>query len=102
MVIRLAETIKQVSEFLNKPLTEDQVTSLADHLSLRKMRENPSITDQIRIEWFKKYNYSTSAHGIVRKGVAGGYKDEMTPKIIGRFDKWIAENTKGTDFTYDC
>ena len=30
----------------------------------------------------------------IRKGVVGGYKDEMSPEFIKKFDNWLSPRSK--------
>ena len=39
----LPAVIRKVSGFLNKSMTEDDVTKLADHLSFKNMKENKAV-----------------------------------------------------------
>lgn len=36
----------------------------------------------------------------LRKGKVGSYRDDMSDELIKRFDQWIAEKLKETDFKF--
>lgn len=44
--------------------------------------------------------YKKSGTHFIRKGIVGDHKNHMSPQMIERFDKWIEENTKGTDLKF--
>ena len=42
----LASVIRKVSTFLTRPVAEDKIPSLVDHLSFDKMKKNKSVNKQ--------------------------------------------------------
>lgn len=49
---------------------------------------------------FFSFFLNLSFHRFCRKGKAGSYREEMSEELIKRFDVWIAENLKDTDFRF--
>nr|CAD7464642.1 unnamed protein product [Timema tahoe] len=45
LVKNIPSTIREVAQFLNKPVTEEQVTQLAAHLHIDTFRNNPSFNN---------------------------------------------------------
>ena len=54
----LASVIQKVSTFLTRPVAEEKIPSLVDHLSFDKMKQNKSVNKQEFVEvsnFFKSY-----------------------------------------------
>lgn len=86
----LKATIIKVAQFLNKALKDDEIGRLMKHLSFESMRSNEAVNNK------KLFNpKERNGFAFIRKGLVGGYKDEMSPETIKTFDKWIDNNNKG-------
>nr|XP_018909916.1 PREDICTED: estrogen sulfotransferase [Bemisia tabaci]XP_018909917.1 PREDICTED: estrogen sulfotransferase [Bemisia tabaci] len=92
------KAIRQVAEFLDKKLSDEEITALEDYLSFDKMKENPSVNLEPIVNLMGNVN---TQEKFIRKGVVGDYKAHMNEEMIARFDKWIEENTKGTGLTFE-
>ncbi|CAH0395138.1 unnamed protein product [Bemisia tabaci] len=92
------KAIRQVAEFLDKKLSDEEITALEDYLSFDKMKENPSVNLEPIVNLMGNVN---TQEKFIRKGVVGDYKAHMNEEMIARFDKWIQENTKGTGLTFE-
>jgi Sulfotransferase domain len=101
--------IRKVSKFLDKPISEEDVAKMANHLHIDNFRKNTSTNLDaenlfgMRVEGEPSFirkgtilnnQVSISAHGLSSvKGKNGSWKEEMfTPQLIERADKWIEEN----------
>ncbi|KAF2892273.1 hypothetical protein ILUMI_13901 [Ignelater luminosus] len=95
----LQKVIKKVARFLKKPLTDEQIQELEEHLSISSMKNNSAVNLK---ELYKlvdeKYKLTTAKTEFIRAGKVGDYKSLMTPEVSAKFDAWIKENISGTDF----
>ena len=76
--------IKDVSRFIQHPISEVKVKQLNDHLHINN---------------FKKV-FAESNHGkshLVRKGQVGDWKNYFSEENSKKWDDWIAQNIDGTD-----
>ena len=81
--------INELCDFLEHPLTEDQKIALNEHVKLDNMKKNEH-TNHIRgdnPEGMRKH---------IRKGQVGDWQNYFNEENSARWDKWIAEKTKGT------
>ncbi|XP_044262681.1 luciferin sulfotransferase-like isoform X1 [Tribolium madens] len=92
----LRKVIQSVSEFLERPLNDQQVDILLVHLSFEKMKQNPAVNKEDMINIFKKHNLTNSDGRFFRSGKTGDYKVIMPSEMINRFDEWIQRNTEGS------
>nr|CAI5828440.1 unnamed protein product [Callosobruchus analis] len=100
MIKDLPGTMRKVASFLEKPLTDDQISNLKDHLSFDSMKKNSAVNNEELIKIVRKQQGRGEAEtGHMRRGEAGSHKDEMSPEMVKRFDEWIEANTRNTDFT---
>lgn len=92
----LEGSLRQLSRFLEKPLNDEDLPKLLDHLSIKNFKNNPSINgeDLIDLKILAK-----GAQGFVRLG-STEKNDELTPEMAERIDKWILENLKDSDFRF--
>ncbi|XP_044742435.1 luciferin sulfotransferase-like [Chrysoperla carnea] len=86
----LKAVIKQVCEFLNKVYSEDDIDKLQKHLSFEVMKTNKAVN----------YDLFFGDGKFMRAGVIGSYKVDMSPDVVARFDKWIAENFANTGTSF--
>lgn len=92
----LEGSLRQLSRFLEKPLNDEDLPKLLDHLNIKNFKNNPSINgkDLIDVKILAK-----GAQGFVRLG-STEKNDELTPEMAERIDKWILENLKDSDFRF--
>nr|CAI5825181.1 unnamed protein product [Callosobruchus analis] len=96
----LPSVIKRVANFLQKPLSEEQVQILYKHLSFENMKKNPAVNYEMVISINRKYKLTQSEGKFMRSGKVGDYKANMSPEIIKAFDEWSEQNLKDTDFSF--
>lgn len=98
MIKDLRSVVQKTCAFLEKdPLSEEQLQKLCAHLSFESMKSNPALNFQQLIDDRKRYNPIING-SFIRSGKVQGYKEEMSPKLISEFDKWIKKNIENTDF----
>nr|XP_023014297.1 amine sulfotransferase-like isoform X1 [Leptinotarsa decemlineata]XP_023014298.1 amine sulfotransferase-like isoform X2 [Leptinotarsa decemlineata] len=97
MVKDLPAIIRKVAEFLEKPLSDDQVEVLSSHLSFESMKKNPAVNYEMVVSLNRKYNLIHCEGSFMRSGKVGDYKAKMSPEVICKFDEWTKEHTEGLD-----
>nr|CAI5828439.1 unnamed protein product [Callosobruchus analis] len=91
--------IRKIVNFLGKEFTDDQLAILEDHVSFAKMKSNPAVNNEDGIRQFRKMKgLGEPKHNHMRAGRADSFKDEMSPELIEKIDKWTQDNTKYSDF----
>ena len=95
----LATNVRKVAKFLGKELTNENVEALVDHLSFKKMKNNPAVNkEQAKIA--KRFNEEGS---FIRKGEVGDWKNYFTDEMNKRMDEAIEKHLKpiGLEFRYE-
>ncbi|PNF43242.1 Sulfotransferase 1C4 [Cryptotermes secundus] len=94
----LPATINKVARFLQrKPLDDQQASTLANHLDIKNFRNNPAVNfDLLRNIGL----LNEGEENFIRKGKNGSWKEEFTPELSKRADRWIQENMKHTDLRF--
>ncbi|XP_031347355.1 sulfotransferase 1E1-like isoform X1 [Photinus pyralis] len=87
----LGEVIQRVAKFLNKTVTDEQQSKLLKWLDIDQMKLNKAVNHETMYQ----------ATGFIRKGIVGGYKQEMSPEILEKFKIWIRESLKDSDY-FEC
>ncbi|XP_044739367.1 luciferin sulfotransferase-like [Chrysoperla carnea] len=87
----LRSVIKNVMKFLNKNYSDEEITKLEDHLSFESMKNNKSVNYA---------NLGGNSGKFMRAGFIGSYKNDMTPELINRFDKWIVDKFGKTEIKF--
>lgn len=92
----IEDTIRKVTKFLEKPLSNDDIQRLIEFLSFDSMKENEACNFELLLENTrgKKY-FDTVGQHFIRKGQVGDWKNYMTPEMSQRFDDWIEKHTEG-------
>ena len=96
----LERVIRKIAEFLERSITEDQVSDLMQHLSFRSMKENPAINlESQRGEQI----IQESETQFIRKGEVGDWKNYFTDEMNKRMDDAIKShfNNTGLEFRYE-
>lgn len=87
MIKDLKSQVLKVAKFLNKTIPECEMERFLNHLSFDSMKKNEATNLR-----FNKKDQSSENGLLVRKGIIGDHKNQMTPEIINKFDKWIIDN----------
>lgn len=92
----LKGTLKRVSSFFNKSFSEEQLETLARHLSFESMKDNQAVNAQQwvehclkqtgRVEKLKDDNYR-----FIRRGESDGWKTELSPELAQQIDQWTEQ-----------
>jgi len=99
----LASVIRKVSTFLTRPVAEEKIPSLVDHLSFDKMKQNKSVNKQEFVEASqvnlddanKKENLA-----FMRKGQVGDWENHFTPDLQKKFEEWERKWLKDSDLEF--
>ncbi|XP_004533502.1 amine sulfotransferase [Ceratitis capitata] len=93
MKTNLRQVIEDICKFLNKTITEQQMEQMLKHLSFEEMKKNPKLNHHWEFEQIRaKHQTEHENHNFVRRGKAGGYKDELSSDIIAKMDERIQQN----------
>ncbi|XP_049944089.1 luciferin sulfotransferase-like [Schistocerca serialis cubense] len=99
----LASVIRRVGEFLGKPVPEEQMPKMLDHLSVEKMRANPHANHQHVAEYVRKQSGLPSATAagkhFIRSGKVGGALNELSAAMRQKIDSWTEECLRGSDYS---
>ena len=80
-----------IANFLNKPLSDELITRIAEQCTFKGMKDN-------EVSFRREENQSSP---LLRKGKVGGWKSYFTPEMNERFDKELLAKLKGTGLELD-
>lgn len=93
MKLNLRQVIEDICKFLNKEINEEQMQKMLHHLSFEEMKKNPKVNHRWEFEQMRaKFKSEYENNNFVRRGKAGGYKDELSADIIAKLDDMIQRN----------
>ena len=81
-----------ITDFLNKPLTDELINRIAEQCTQKGMREN-------EISFIVSPEEQSSP--LLRKGVVGGWKSYFTPELNDRFDNEVLTKLEGSGLEFD-
>lgn len=88
----LPEMIRKVSAFIEKPMSEDEIAKLSDHLSFENMKNNPAANYDGAFRFFETQFPTKEKVNFLRRGIVGSYKEIMSKEMSNKFDEWIKNN----------
>ena len=81
-----------IANFLNKPLSDDLISRIAEQCTFSGMKKNAA-------------SYATIHKGVdssmLRKGMVGDWKNYFTPELNERFEKEVLAKLKGSGLQFD-
>ncbi|CAF4845168.1 unnamed protein product [Pieris macdunnoughi] len=89
MLQDLPMSIRGVSEFLQRSVTEEQVKKLAEHLTFKNLKKNKNVN-----------NSTDSDIQFIRKGESGGWKTHFDAKMELQAEEFMIERLKGQSLKY--
>jgi len=92
LVNDLGNQLRKMAEFLEVPLSEDDLPKLIQHLNFKSFQENPSLNLQEKAIFKEK-------HQFIRRGQVGG-NPEMTEEISTKIDEWMNEKLGDCDLKF--
>ncbi|KAJ8914570.1 hypothetical protein NQ315_010034 [Exocentrus adspersus] len=95
-------TVRKIADFMEKPISEDDISAIEDFLTVKNMRKHKGCNGEPFVEMKNGPDYSekTGLH-FIRQGKVGDWKSHMSPEMVKRFDDYIEKYTKGTDLSFD-
>jgi len=88
--------IKRVGDFLQKPLTDEQLTRLTEHLRF----DNFSRNEAVNFEIGKQHGFMNDNGRFCRKGKTGDWKNYIDAETNEHIDRWIETNLAGSDLKF--
>ncbi|CAG9783943.1 unnamed protein product [Diatraea saccharalis] len=96
-IMDFPSTVQRVAKFLGKTVTEEQMSRLCEHLAFNNFKRNKSVN----MEFFKELNTTnTNASPFIRKGKAGGWRENFDEEMTRQAEQWMADNLRDTDLRY--
>ncbi|KAL9974595.1 hypothetical protein ACROYT_G011648 [Oculina patagonica] len=88
----LLSRVRMIANFLNKPLSDDLISRIAEQCTLSGMKKNAA-----------SYVVPSKDGGssLLRKGVVGDWKNYFTPELNERFEKEVLAKLKGSGLEFD-
>ena len=98
----LPAVIKRVAHFLDKDLSETDISELANHLSFKNMKKNAAVNKEDVLETMRKMTGAEKGT-FMRKGETGDWRNHLTEKQLEMMMSWERKQLEGSDlqFTYD-
>ncbi|KAF5295480.1 hypothetical protein FQR65_LT10468 [Abscondita terminalis] len=87
----LTSVIKEVSKFLDKSMSTDEMVTLSEHLTFDSLKKNKCFNNEHLLDANSKCN------PWIRRGVLDGYKSSMSAELQQKFQLWTEQHLKGTD-----
>ncbi|XP_078367428.1 sulfotransferase 1C2-like, partial [Oculina patagonica] len=88
----LSSHVRIIANFLNKPLSDDLISRIAEQCTFSGMKKNASSYA------IKNEEGETS---LLRKGVVGDWKNYFTPDLNERFEKEVLAKLEGSGLEFD-
>ncbi len=95
----LESVIRKTMRFLGKDYPSEKLDQLEEHLSFENMKKNPYTNQSDMLDLSESTIEDRTI--FMRKGKAGGYKEEMSEEYIKKFDRWIEEKLKEKDHRFN-
>ncbi|KAG4076872.1 hypothetical protein HA402_008458 [Bradysia odoriphaga] len=86
----LENSLKKLTSFLERPLSDNELPELLQHLCFQNFKQNSSVNMQL----FE--NLGMGGWSFMRRGQVGG-NPEITAEIGEKIDAWTNEQLKGTE-----
>ncbi|KAK2575938.1 hypothetical protein KPH14_007300 [Odynerus spinipes] len=83
----LPSVIKKSAEFLGKSIPEDEVQTLATHLSFANMKNNRAVNYEDSIKKNKKLRMVEAEGVFMRSGEVNQWKGKLSPDMVEKFDE---------------
>ncbi|KAJ6646746.1 Luciferin sulfotransferase [Pseudolycoriella hygida] len=93
LVMDLKNSLKKLANFLERPLSDNDLPELMQHLNIKNFKQNESINIKLTEQ------YRTGEWEFVRRGKVGG-NPEITPEIAEKVDAWTEKRLKGTGIKF--
>lgn len=88
----MENSLKKLAEFLEKPLADDDLPKLMEHLTFENVKKNPSMNFQMRPS-------APPTQDHVRRGKVGG-NPEMTKEMAKKIEEWTKKGLGNSDLKF--
>ena len=95
----LPAVIRTVANFLEKKMSEIEVTNLATHLSFDNMKENAAVNKEDVLQTMRKMTGALEG-SFMRKGQTGDWRNHLTDDQLQRMICWEKKNLEGSDLEF--
>ncbi|XP_049841721.1 luciferin sulfotransferase-like [Schistocerca gregaria] len=99
----LATVVRRMAAFLGKPIAEEMVAKLVDHLSFDSMRDNPAVNNSSAVEHIRKEHQlepaASTGRSFMRRGVVGEGGQRLSEGVQRRLERWTEERLQGRGYT---
>jgi len=90
--------VRKTATFLGKSLSDEQVNSLQDYLSVQNMKKNKAVNYEGVKEFFvENFNREFPKGEFIREGQAGAGQSNMAAHLAQKFDEWNKKKTAGIE-----
>ena len=83
-----------IANFLNKPLSDDLISLIAEQCTFSAMKKNAAIFSE-------PFPTKDGEISILRKGVVGDWKNYFTPELNERFENEMLAKLRGSELEFD-
>uniref|UniRef100_A0A3P9PZJ2 Sulfotransferase n=1 Tax=Poecilia reticulata TaxID=8081 RepID=A0A3P9PZJ2_POERE len=97
MIKDLNDSVSRIAQFLGKPLEPDVLKKIADKCLFKNMKNNPMSNYSVVPQEFMDQTKSQ----FLRKGVAGDWRNLLTPEEAQHFDAVFKEKMKDVNFKFN-
>ena len=86
--------VRSLCDFLEHPLSEEQMDRLVKYINFDNMKNNPNATPTAGVK------LPPEKSDFLRKGKVGDWKSHFSAEMLERWDDWIADNIANTGLTF--
>ena len=83
-----------IANFLDKPLSDDLISRIAEQCTFGAMKKNAA-------NFSEAFPTKDGGISILRKGVVGDWKNYFTPELNERFENEVLAKLKGSGLEFD-
>ncbi|XP_049875152.1 sulfotransferase 1A3-like isoform X2 [Pectinophora gossypiella] len=94
----LGSVARRVADFLGKQYTNEQYARLLDHLKFDNFQKNTAV-DLVNLRALGLLE--DKGQNFIRKGKAGGWRDNYDEEMIRRTEQWMADNLRDMDLRFE-
>ena len=92
----LESEVKRIADFLEKGLSPEQISSIAEQTKFSSMKTNPAAN----MSWIDAHR-ADKTNTFMRKGKIGDWKNHFTEEQSAKLDALYAKKLQGTGLTFD-
>ncbi|XP_045132955.1 luciferin sulfotransferase-like isoform X2 [Portunus trituberculatus] len=93
----LQGVIRQLADYLEVNVSDNEVEALAHHCSFDQIKNNPAANNET---FFDAPNTASQKIKFMRKGKTGDWKNHLTKEQLTAFKEWTEKYLENSDFPY--